>query len=339
MVKAATISLNQNIYYMIDLTRYFKIQFVTLEVSRERLKNFTIDHIQRLTSSNPGGIFTSILTDITTVYTAYYGDIEDEDLAQAVLQSYTLGLDDSRKALVDFISRAEGIISFTWGKTSMEYEQFYPHGVSEYSQSTLPELQTYSQRFVSVATTYSASLPASFVSDVTTLRNTFINNRNAQLGQKGTVADERSQLTGTRSALCLQLTKNLLTIALHYLGDETKATVYFDQSLIDRKQNDTDTLTETLAPEELKNIAGPDSELNTVTELKVVNNGPEDLLIGFAATATEKPTIPPAINLPSGATWQNTPATLGYVQGSFDYLMLFNHSDSLSAPVTITLKY
>lgn len=323
---------------MIDLIRYFKILFISLRVGRERLKNFTEDHIQRLNSVNPGGIFTTILTDVTNAYTAYFGDMADEGLAQAVLESRTVAQEASRKALADFISRAEGIVSFTWGKTSPEYQEFYPQGIVEYTEATISELETHSLRFINSASAHAASLPATFVADATALRNTFISNRNAQLGQKGIVANERSQLTGTKLALCTQLTKNVLTIALQYVGDETKAAVYFDQSILEGRSTGTETYDIEVAPNTLDNIASPDDDIPSYINLKIENTGTTNMQIGFAPNATTYPNVPPGIVLAPGQEWTGTPADLGFAAGSNNYLNIYNQDGSTTGKLTFTVK-
>ncbi len=323
---------------MIDLIRYFKILFISLRVGRERLKNFTEDHIQRLNSVNPGGIFTTILTDVTNAYTAYFGDMADESLAQAVLEGKTVGQEAAMRALKLFISKAEGLISYTFGTDSEAYQEFYPQGAKEYSDANISELETISLRFINSATAHAASLPATFVTDATALRTTFINNRNAQLGQKGIVANERSQLSGTKLALCTQLTKNVLTIALQYVGDETKAAVYFDQSILEGRSTGTETYDVEVAPNTLDNIASPDDDIPSYINLKIENTGSTNMQIGFCPNNTSYPNVPPGIVLAPGQEWNGTPADLGFAAGSNNYLNIYNQDGSAIGKLTFTVK-
>ncbi len=63
---------------MIELIKYFSILFMSPKISRERLKDFTESHIARLTANNPAGVFTTILTNITTAYNSYFGDLSSD---------------------------------------------------------------------------------------------------------------------------------------------------------------------------------------------------------------------------------------------------------------------
>src|SRR6476620_8053847 len=112
---------------MIELVKYFRILFLSVKLSRARLKLFTEDHIQRLNANNPGGIFTTILTNVTNAYNAYYGDMASESLNEAVREGKTLAMNESRGFLEKNISENEGLVSYTYRANLSLYEEFYPH--------------------------------------------------------------------------------------------------------------------------------------------------------------------------------------------------------------------
>src|SRR4051812_5671208 len=99
---------------MIDLAKYFRILFLSPRFSRERFKALCEDHIQRLNANNPGGIFTVILTAVTNLYNAFFGDMASESLNQAVKEGKTTAMNASRAALEKLISGMEKLIAYTY---------------------------------------------------------------------------------------------------------------------------------------------------------------------------------------------------------------------------------
>lgn len=217
---------------MIELIKYFRILFLSERLSRERLKDFTEDHIQRLNASNPGGIFTAILTAVTTAYNNYFGDLSSESLNIAVQKGKTQAMNESRTALLKNLSDNEKLIAFTYRSNQPVYLEFYPQGLSEYYDADLPTLETISERYKTVLGNHAADFAPAFVTEYNTLQGTYVSNRSAQQAAMGSVSGERSDLSGTKNALALQLTTNLLTIALQYVGNESKCEVYFNQAIL-----------------------------------------------------------------------------------------------------------
>ena len=128
--------------------------------------------------------------------------------------------------------------------------------------------------------------PAGFETDYFTAQALFVTNRAAQSAAKSSVASERSDLATTRPALALQLTTNVLTIALKYVGDESKADVYFDQSILDAAFRASDRkVTSEIDPGGIQNIF--DNIIKGDLSLKIKNTGEVNLLFGFMPAPDE----------------------------------------------------
>lgn len=295
---------------MIELLKYFRILFMSPQISRERLKDFTESHIARLTANNPGGIFTTILTNITNAYNSYFGDLSSESVNLAVQEGKTIAMESSKTALLKNISENEGLISYTYRNNPETYEEFYPQGVDEYYQADLPTLETISNRYLTVLTNHAADFTAVFVATYGLLQGTYVANRAAQTTAKGNVDSERSDLATSRPALALQLTKNLLTISLEYAGDESKAAVYFDQSILNAAFRESEKKVESaIDPLVTQNVF--DSITKGEVEIKGKNNGESVLYIGFKATAEEPCTAADKVVNP-GEEGSTSSAELGY---------------------------
>src|SRR5688572_30545607 len=122
---------------MIELIKYFRILFMSAKISRERLKDFTEDHIIRLTNNNPGGIFTVILTAVTNAYNSYYGDMSSEEVNLAVQEGKTVAMNNSRALLEKQLSDHEKLVAYTYRNAPETYEEFYPLGLKEYYDADL----------------------------------------------------------------------------------------------------------------------------------------------------------------------------------------------------------
>ena len=271
---------------MIELLKYFRILFMSPQISRERLKDFTESHIARLTANNPGGIFTTILSNITAAYNNYFGDLSSETVNLAVQEGKTIAMENSKLALLKNISENEGLISYTYRNNPETYEEFYPQGVDEYYQADLPTLETISNRYLTVLNNHAGDFTAVFIATYGVLQGTYVANRAAQTTAKGNVDSERSDLTASRPALALQLTTNLLTIALQYVGDESKAAVYFDQSILNAAFRESEKkVASSIDPAATQNVF--DNITKGEVEIKGKNDGESDWYIGFKATADE----------------------------------------------------
>jgi hypothetical protein len=267
---------------MIELVKYFRILFMSRNLTRQGLKAFTEDHIIRLTNNNPGGIFTAILTAITAAYNSFFGDLADETLNLTVRKSATTAMEESREALLKNISDNEGHVAYVYRNDIPKYELFYPNGITEYSDADLNELATISDRYKEVLSTHAGDFSTQFKDDFDAVQQAYIDNRAAQTGAKEAVTTERGELQITRAGLALQLTKNLLTIALQYVGDETKADTYFNQAILNEAFNKSKKRVENELDPGASEVVFDNITKATVS-LMIENNGSEPLHFGFVA--------------------------------------------------------
>jgi hypothetical protein len=71
------------------------------------------------------------------------------------------------------------------------------------------------------------------LAEFTALKTTFSTAREGQVDAKGDLAQARANVASTRTALELQVGKNILAIASHHLGSRERAADYFNQSLLE----------------------------------------------------------------------------------------------------------
>lgn len=259
------------------------------QISQERLKAFCEDHIQRLIANNPGGIFTAILTAVTAAYNAYFGDLSSKAVNEAVQEGKTVAMNDSRDALQKNISDNEGHIKYTYRSNLPFYEEFYPLGLTEYQQADLATFDTITLRYRTVLSNHAADFAPAFVGEFATVRDTFVLNRNAQLAAKGNVASERSDIATTKPILAKQLTVDLLTIALQYAGDESKADVYFDQAILNAAFRESATkVAGDINPDETQNVFDNITQPDVRLLIKVTGDG----ALNFGFKAADNSAVP-----------------------------------------------
>jgi hypothetical protein len=97
---------------------------------------------------------------------------------------------------------------------------------------------------------------------------------------------ERSDLRTSHPELCTQLTKNLLIIPLQYLCNESKADVYFDQSILNAAFNESQTKVEAEIDPGVSEVVFSNITKATVS-LTIENKDTVALNFGFVANETD----------------------------------------------------
>lgn len=230
---------------MISIERYFEIQFNDPYINREMLRKFMEDHLKRLAVNNTSNLYDNLLTETQKSYEQYFGALTDADTSNALQQSRTKSMENVRGQFTALIRRREGLVTNSYDEDSPEYQEFFPHGLSEYTEATLENIETLMVRFITASAAHSADLGTKLSEEFSDLKERFLAARGKQLEQKG-VADKASETVGhQRDAVEIQLTKNLLTIALNNIGNPAAAASYFDQSIIARPSSGSDGSTDT----------------------------------------------------------------------------------------------
>ena len=217
---------------MIDLSTFFKNHFDSPFISDLKLLKFAQIHLKRLSVNNPGNIYDTIISEMTLAYNDYYSTLTAKDTKTAFKEGKTVGKNQAVTAFKKFVSRYEGFIRAEWGIKSPEYQEFYPHGLYEYSRGTLANIEKLIDRFLSAATSHQAVLGASFVTNITNHRDDFVNARKSQLGSIAVVAGKKSDKKAKRTVVEEQLMKNLHVIAANNVSKPLAVRQYFDQSFM-----------------------------------------------------------------------------------------------------------
>ena len=223
---------------MQNLTTFFRNHFDTKEISDDKLKKFTEDHIQKMISNNTTAEYDTLITDTSTAYTTYYGAISDEGARYALQQALTAQMNNTVEAFKKAVSQKEGIIRGTFGKDNPTYQQFFPFGVGEYSHANLADIERLMDQFLLAINDHIAELSIAFQTEFQGYKSAYMSARESQLLKKAEVTDLKSASSIKRDVVEVQLMKNLLTIAAKFVGQEEMLNDFFDQSIIRRKQSE-----------------------------------------------------------------------------------------------------
>lgn len=211
---------------------WFTNPFDNPRISHNRLNLFSTDVIARITNGNGNGMFTALLVQLTNAYQDHFGDIKDVDLASAVLKSLTAAKDNVMATFKAMVQQQEGAVRSEFGRDSPTYLEFFPLGLTEYTNASLGNVETLMTRMVDRAQTYQADLGTDFVDMFTDVKTNFRAARSAQLTRKSTVSDERTSRHSTRAALNRELFRAMFTVGMNFPGDVDRCMDFFDQRIL-----------------------------------------------------------------------------------------------------------
>jgi len=217
---------------MINLKRLFKNLLDDEKISIGELTNFSSDGIERLRANNPGGIFTTILTDTEAKHDAFEDAQGSLDTDQAEREGRTIDMNIVMAAFTKKVRQVEGLISWTYKEKPGIYEEFYPLGLTEYNRMTVEGAEMLITRFVKAVNKHNADLPVSVVTDFNKVLKDVENSRKEQLKEKGEVGGSADAVRTTKRELGIQWTYNVFTIAREFIDQPQKADVYINQKLL-----------------------------------------------------------------------------------------------------------
>ena len=222
---------------MMNLRNYFRIAFSDTKISDEKLAKFTDTHIQRLAANNTDGRYSHMMEETTSAYEAYFGAITAEDTQFAVQQSYTKSMQAVFEEFKKTVSQKEGAVRSIWNTDSPVYQEFFPYGMKEYSSSTLTNVEMLMARVVTAARAHEKEIGEPFIQLFADIQNRFIAARTAQLQKKGKVSESKDTSAQKRVNLERQLMKNLLMLAMEYMGNPDRGMDFYDQSIVYKPNN------------------------------------------------------------------------------------------------------
>lgn len=228
---------------MISIQRFFENHLSSREISAEELRQFAEDHIGRLKAQTalPAAL-AALLAPTTAAFADFDAGLSARTTLQATQVGGTISKDEALQLFRTTVRQREGRIRDKFAKESPAYAEFFPQGLKEYNKARLGQVTGLLDRLIAAATKHQAALGPELLAEFTALKASFTTARDGQVESKGDIAQARAQVASTRSVLELQLGRNILAIASHFLGQTSQAAIYFNQSLLeDPTRNNDDT--------------------------------------------------------------------------------------------------
>ncbi len=205
---------------MVNLDSLFSKPFRRPKISDEKLFAYSIESIERL-AANPR--FSELAQATLEHHEGYFGAMSDESIHLRVQKSLTQMMTETRQEFLELVSQHEGLMKSNWGKGSVEYNHFYPYGITDYRAANLKNISEKMKAYEAALKKYESDLPAKVVAAFigTQAGNgtagvipRFHAARAAQMRAIGETEVKKGAVSNNREALEDQLMTNLLTVAL-----------------------------------------------------------------------------------------------------------------------------
>lgn len=230
---------------MLNIERFFENHLSNRQISAEELRQFAEDHLGKLKAlPNLPANLTALLIPTETAFDVFDEKLSARTTLQATQSGGTITKDEALQLFRTTVRQREGRIRDKLVKGSGPYAEFFPRGLQEYNKARHGQVTGLLARLIAAADKYKTTLGTELLTEFTALKTTFANARDGQVEAKGDLAQARANVASTRTALELQLGKNILAIAFHHLAHPERAVDYFNQSLLeDPTQNNEDDVT------------------------------------------------------------------------------------------------
>lgn len=227
---------------MLKISRLFEIIFEDPAVSFGEFYNFSRDHLAKLKALDAvgqpnAGRYTAMIGTTQPLFDLFELHMSGRLAEQATQEGATIIRDGAVKAFKAAVSQQEGLVRAKFGKTSGQYQEFFPQGVTQYSNATLETVKALMDNFVSKAQTHQAVLGADFPALFIALRDAFVGAQDVQAQRKGAVEGMIEQRKASRAALERRTMINVHELAIMHIGEPERANDYFDQTRLEERES------------------------------------------------------------------------------------------------------
>lgn len=303
---------------MIQAKRLFENLFDDKNITPTRLANFAGDSLNRLTAANNDGQYSTIISRISGPLEGLTAELGQVDTGVTVQKGATLTnnqvMDQFKNAMSTeepFIARALG------GKETPAYLQFYPQGISEYGDAAKTQMNTLTHRINVAAGNFSTELGTALTATLQGFEASWINSRNTQQQQMGTVENNRSGRSQARLDVELALVYAVHTVAAIFPGNVEACTALFDFTLLlPQPHRRHETFTGTLSAGQAVTVI--DKTFTDSTDLTIRNTDDNAAIAVWLAPDGEETTPPAeALEIQPGRTANVKPSELGPLENPF----------------------
>jgi hypothetical protein len=204
-------------------------------ISLDDKKKFTEDHVAKLIVQNATGQYAQMLSDTTTAYADFYGDMADRDIKAAVQKSLTQSTD---AIIADFSNRNTRLNLFLLSQPNMKgsvvYTSFFPQGVMPFTEGLTKGNveQRMDQLIAAINLNTAVAGGAAVLTEYQTFKTSYQSARSAQLGKIGEVISVIDDRDAAELVLDTQLFFNLHTICINIMSTPERLDNFFNETII-----------------------------------------------------------------------------------------------------------
>jgi len=303
---------------MIQQQKLFENFFEDPKITTTRLANFAGDTLNRLTSANGGGSYTSLINQLNDPLETLNNELGQVDTGVTVQKGATLTNNQVLEQFKQTMSNEEPFIARALGgNNTAAYLQFYPQGLAEYHRATKTNMTTLTNRVNVAADNFATELGSTLSATLMAFEEDWQDSRNSQQQRIGNVDSNRSERTAARTDVELALVYCVHSIAALFPGNEEQCGSFFDFSmLLPQTRRHHETLNGTLAANQVTTVVNR-TFMDTVN-LTLRNPDDNSPIVFWLAADGEEDTPPAeAVEVQPGHAVNTKPSILGPLENTF----------------------
>jgi hypothetical protein len=273
---------------MINLKKFFESPFEKLYLGKDKLYKFYDDHVSRLKAAVANGEpFNALLIASLVLLANLKKSLGGHASKLAQKEMLTMTVDNVVELFKKTVRLHEASILVKFPKEHPVYQEFFPHGKSEYTSATKASIGKLMLQIINAIENHKTDLGQPLLDEFTGLQTLYDNSRDEQIQKKEDTETERANWDTNLAAMEDQAFQNLLSIALIHRNHPEKIKMFFDQSLLVLKKHNKED--EEILPYILSVLANTTKAANISfsvdDSLEITNNGEKSVFYYGAVTA------------------------------------------------------
>jgi hypothetical protein len=298
---------------MTNLRKFLESPFRRLKVSRDKTFKFFEDHLNRLIQAvDNGEPFAGLVAATQLAFDNLKLSLGSYSSTLAQKESKTMTVDQVIEEFKIAIKLREANILIHFSKDSPVYQEFFPHGKTEYHQANKASIERLMTQIITAIDNHKTELGQPLLDEFLALQTDYITARNEQLKKMEDAGTKTDSWESSLEIMQMQAFRNLLTIALQYMGEPDKIELFFNESIIRARHYNREG--EVIEPYMLavppNSTVAADLSFSVDDKLYVEVTG-ESSLFYFVAQTADATCPPTAIELQPGAGVEVSALSLG----------------------------
>jgi len=221
---------------MKSIRSYFKLAFVTKDISDLNLLCFTEDHISRLSEQNINGQFSQTLEKTSMLYFYFLEAYKEKEKIKTAKQEYAGEVQKIMEEIKEAVRKLEGYMRFRFTKKSEIYKNVFPDGLSEYCLLNKSNIEALMSRVLVFIKNNPEQVDTHISNMIEQIYSDYQVKRKNQLKKKTDYQKNVHNKQKLRDDLAIRLQLNIYELASDFLGDMDAVDTFFSEKLLHIKR-------------------------------------------------------------------------------------------------------